>query len=96
MNIENDPLKQILSYHQALDGTQFCRQVLRNMEQRQKQRRWIMTIFFSLGCVAALLGLFFAMPAGVFSISSHIITYAGIAVGVFILWVIFEEFGFIR
>jgi len=96
MNIDTD-LKRLLSYQQSLDGSAFCRNVLRAVEQQQKQRRWIMGVFFILGCITALSVLLFFLPAKAITIAPNMLSlYAAVGVGCFILWVIFEEFELIR
>jgi len=44
MNIETD-LKQLLSYHQSLDGNAFRRNVLLAVAQPQKQRPSELSVF---------------------------------------------------
>ncbi|WP_395377378.1 hypothetical protein [Marinicella sp. W31] len=96
MNIDTD-LKQILSYHQSFDDGDFCRNVLYAIQKQQKLRRWIIGACFLLGCIAAIGVLMLMLPAdAVFVASNSISFYASIAVSSLLLWVVFEEFDFIR
>ena len=96
MNIDTD-LKQILSYHQSLDDDQFCRQVVDAIHKQQRLRRWIMGSCFLLACAAALWMMALMLPVDSLLLAPGSLSLSVIlTVSCLLLWVIFEEFGFIR